>query len=225
MHHRRFVNVGLVSVLSLLLSACAGDQKEPATAEEVRDGEGLPAAPPVPAEPASTSSPTAPTVPDSQVPQAATPDPAKDPLTEAQIARVGELINTSEVEQGKLAQAKAKAADVKKLAAMMVKHHGDALKEQAKLVKKLGLKSEESTSSAQLKADAEKTLEKLKSTDTAGFDAAYVASQVEGHQKVLDLIDKQLLPSAKTPEVTDALRRGRSFIEQHLAEARALQTK
>jgi putative membrane protein len=221
--------VVLVGVaLPLVVSACGSDQKSPATAEEVREGEALPAAPPVPAEPASTNSPTAPTVPDAAVEKAAAaaePAPAKEQLTEAQIAKLSELVNTAEVEQGKLGQSRGKSANVKKFAAMMIKHHGEALKEQAKLLKKLNLTPADSATATELKADGEKTLDKLKSADAASFDATYVASQVEGHQKVLDVLDAQALPAAKTPEVADALRRARAAVEQHLNEARALQPK
>jgi putative membrane protein len=114
---------------------------------------------------------------------------------------------------------------VKKLASMMVQHHGEALREQAKLVKQLKLTSADSATAAKLKTDAAKTLETLRSVDALGFDAAYLTSQVDGHQRVLDLIDTQLLPSAKTPEVVDALHRARGVVENHLREARALQQK
>lgn len=219
--------VSVVASLSLLLGACGSGQKSPATAEEVRDGEALPAAPPVPAEPAPTNSPTAPTVPDARVEKAPPPEPppAKELLSEGQIAKVSELVNTAEVEQAKVAQRRSKSAKVKKFAAMMIQHHGDALKEQAKLIKKLNLTPVESATAAQLKADGDKTLETLKSAEAAGFDAAYATSQVDGHQKVLDLLDTQLLPVAKTPEVSDALRRARAVVEQHLREARALQAQ
>ena len=51
-----------------------------------------------------------------------TPVPAPR-LSQSQIAMVTELANTAEIEQGKLAQAKAKSAAVKKFAAMMQKDH------------------------------------------------------------------------------------------------------
>jgi len=64
----------------------------------------------------------------------------------------------------------------------------------------------------------------LKKSDAAGFDKAYAQSQVDGHQKVLDLLDKHA-PTAATPEVADLLRKARGYIEQHLREAQALPTK
>lgn len=217
----------LVSFSLLALSACASDQKRAPTAEEVADGEALPPAPPVPPQPASTDSPTAPTVPGGAAAMTPPPEapPAREALTEAQIAKVSELVNTAEVEQGRLAQHKTKNADVKKFADMMISHHGQALREQAKLAKKLNIKPAESETAAALKADGAKTLASLKAADTASFDAAYLQSQVDGHQKVLELLDTQLIPSAKTAEVADALRQGRAAVAEHLSQARSLQAK
>jgi putative membrane protein len=141
------------------------------------------------------------------------------------MAKLSELVNTAEIDQAKLAQRRAKAPAVKRFADMMVNHHNQALREQAKLVKKLSLTPADSGTAATLRADGQKTLETLKSADAADFDAAYLKSQVDGHQKVLDLLDTQLLPSAKTPEVADALRKGRAAVAEHLSEAQALQAK
>jgi putative membrane protein len=209
----------------IVLLACASRQSP--TAEEVREGKALPPAPPVPAEPGSTNSPTAPTVPGGAT---AATEPtstvrAQDALTEAQIAKVSELVNTAEMEQAKLAQTKAKAPAVKNFAAMMIKHHGEALQQQARIAKKLNINSDESPTSAKLKTDAESTLATLKKADAATFDAAYIKSQIDGHQKALDLLDKQLIPSAKTPEVTEALQHARTVVAQHLSDAKALQQK
>jgi len=204
-----------------LVLACASSQPPAVTVEEVRDGEALPPAPPVPAEPASTSSPTAPTAPGGAT-KAPEPTPSKDALTEAQLARVGELVNTAEIDQGKVAQARSKSAAVKKFAAMMLKHHGEALLAQGKLVKKQGITPADSSVAVALQADAEKTLDTLKHADAAGFDKVYVQSQIDGHQKVLDILD-QHAPTTATPEVADALAKARAFVAQHLKEAQALQ--
>lgn len=213
-----------------LLPACASDPKRAPTSEEVAAGEALPPAPPVPAHPASTDSPTAPTVPAAASASSPTAAPAEAPapleaLSEAQMAKVSDLVNNAEVEQAKLAQKKAKTPAVKAFADKMVKHHGEALRQQAKLVKKLGLTPADSATATALKADGVKALEALKSADAAAFESVYVKSQVDGHQKALDLLDTQLLPNAKTPEVAEALRQARAAVEQHLNEARALQAK
>lgn len=219
-------SLALSLALGAFVPACASDQKRAPTAEEVRDGEALPPAPPVPADYASndasttTSANNQPAAPAADEPP---PAPAKEALSEAQVAKITELVNTAEVDQGKLAQGKAKAANVRKFADMMVKHHGDAKAEQAKLFKKLNLAPADSATAATMKTDGEQTLETLKKTDANGFDAAYAQSQIDGHQKVLDALDSQLLTAAKTPELAESMRKMRATVESHLSEARKLQ--
>ncbi|HEX2877361.1 MAG TPA: DUF4142 domain-containing protein [Polyangiaceae bacterium] len=206
-------------------AACVSEHKRAPTAQEVAEGEALPPAPPAPSQPAPTTSAAAPAAPVDTAGNPATSPSAVEALSEAQMARVSELVNNGEVAQAKLAQRKAKNPAVKAFADKMVKHHEQALREQAKLVKKLNVTVADSSTAANLKADGDKTLQALGESDAAGFDALYVKSQVEGHQKALNLLDTQLIPSAKTPEVVDALRKGRAVVEHHLSEARALQIK
>ena len=220
------VLAGAVIACGAFVSACASSQKPAPSAEEVRDGEALPPAPPVPAAPASTDSPTAPTVPGGAA--AATPpkdpEPAEETLSDGQLAKLSELVNTAEVAQAKVAQTRTKSTAVAKFAAMMMEHHGKALREQKKLVKKLKITPADSGLAEALKADSEKTLDTLKKSDAADFDKAYAQSQIDGHQKVPDLLDKHA-PATATPEIADALRKARVSVQRHLEAAQALQTK
>lgn len=219
-------------MLGGIVVACASDQKRAPTADEVANGEALPPAPPVPAEPASTDSPaTAPTPvvnaaaqkPTTTAPDSASKSPEQESLTEAQVAFFADLANASEVEQGKLAQTRAKTPAVKQFADMMVKHHTEAQQEQAKLFKKLNLTPTESASATTLKSGADKATTTLKEASAADFDRAYIASQVDAHQKVLQAIDEKLLPAARTAELQAGLRKMRETVEAHLSQAKTLQ--
>lgn len=223
-----------LSILSVIAATgCASDQKHAPTQAEVASGDALPTAPPVPAQPASTDSPA--TVPapavdaasaDKQTPPpapAASPD--KETLTEAQVALFADLANSSEVEQGKVAQSKAKSPAVKKFADMMVKHHSESQQEQTKLFKKLNLTPADSATASALKSDGEKTLSTLKEAGAADFDRTYVATQVDAHQKVLDAIDNKLLPAARSAELEAGLRKMRTTVEAHLSQAKTLQSQ
>jgi putative membrane protein len=214
----------------LALQACASDQKT-ATQAEVANGDALPTAPPVPAQPASTDSPA--TAPPPVVEQASEnkPTPASasgasspaEALTEGQVALFADLANSSEVQQGKLAQGKAKSPAVKKFADMMVKHRSEAQQEQAKLFKKLNLTPADSAAASALKADGEKVLGSLKDASAADFDRTYVVSQVDVHQKVLTAIDEKLLPAARTAELEAGIRKMRATVEAHLSQAKTLE--
>jgi putative membrane protein len=235
MSHLRSRSVfALLASLSALGFGCAGTQKSPeASQTEVAYGSA-----PTPGETRMNGEPTG-TPPAEPPPQglnnvtvgntmaapkvgesSATPQPA---LSEGQIAMITELANTAEIEQGKLAQTKAKSASVKKFAAMMIKHHTEAKNEQAKLTKQLSLTPTQSQDASSLKADAERTLGSLRDASGAQFDVAYIDSQVEAHQQVLDTIDRQLLPSAKSQDVIDNLKKMRETVVSHLEEAKTIQ--
>lgn len=136
-----------------------------------------------------------------------------------------ELANDAEIEQGKLAQNKAKSPKIKAFASMMVKHHGRAKTEQAKLVKELKLAPTQSQEARLLKSDADKTLGALRGASGSDFDIAYINSQVDAHQGLLDGIDRQLLPSARSDNYIASLRGLRETVASHRQEARSLQTE
>jgi len=141
------------------------------------------------------------------------------PLNDAQIARITQDANDAEVKQGKLARDKAKDPRVKQFAERMVKHHTEAMDKQAKLK----LDTSASDVSRKMEQDAESTLSTLKSTSDANFDAQYIADQIKEHQQVLDSIDQQLLPSAKSDPLKSYLKEIRPTVEAHLKSARELQ--
>jgi len=146
-------------------------------------------------------------------------------LSQAQIAKVTELANSGEIEQAKVAQTKAKSPSVKKFAAMMIKHHGEAKTEQAKLYKKLDLTPSSSETANLLQADSDKALGKLRAADGAAFDQAYIQGQVEAHQKVLETIDRELLPAATDQALVSELNKMRATVEAHLVEAKRISSE
>ena len=139
-------------------------------------------------------------------------------LSEGQIARVTELANNSELERAKLAQTK--AASVKQFAAMMIKHHSEAKIEQAKLYKQLGLTATQSQTATELAADSAKALGALRDADAASFDVSYIDDQIEAHQRLLDTIDRELMPAAKDQALVAGLKNMRTTVVAHLAEAK-----
>ena len=155
----------------------------------------------------------------------ATDTPAAVRLTAGQIAMVTELANTAEIEQGKLAQGKAKSASVKKFATMMVKHHSEAKADQTKLYKELKLTPEASPQGNLLKEDSDKMTGTLRGAEGDAFDMAYMNSQVDAHQKVLDTINRELLPAASDEKLRESLEDMKETVESHLKEARSIQAE
>jgi len=240
MSHLSF-RTGLTLVASLaLLGACSSDQKTANTPESLPPPAEAPANPPGPGgdmtppngEPVGTppASPPPEAGPQSRTdatssntlasPGSPSTQATLPALSEGQVAMITELANNAEIEQAKLAQAKAKSASVKKFAATMIKHHGEAKAQQTKLYQSLKLTPTQSASASQLKTDADRTLGSLRAADGSAFDTAYMESQVSEHQKVLDTIDGQLIPASSDQALTDELTKMRATVSSHLQDAR-----
>jgi putative membrane protein len=141
------------------------------------------------------------------------------PLSDAQIAGITDAVHSSEIEQAQLAQTKSKDPHVLSFASMMINHHSQARqREQA-----LGLSSAASPMLQTLSSQARQTTATLRDKTGKDFDRAYLQSQIEQHQKVLNTIDQQLMPSAKNPQLRSHLQSMRPTIEQHLQAARDAQ--
>jgi putative membrane protein len=227
---RKMVGVGSISALCC---ACGSDHRSAASANDAASAAPQPGEiGTVPPNGQPVDTPPANPPPQGLNPQtgnviagsAVAPAPAPQ-LTEPQIAMIAELANSGEIEQGKLAQTKAKSASVKKFAAMMVKHHGEAKAEQAKVFKQLSLMPAQSPDAAALQSDADKALGTLRAADGSEFDQAYINAQVDEHQKVLDTLDRKLLPAAKSEDLLTSLKKMRGTVDSHLTEAKSIQAE
>jgi putative membrane protein len=141
------------------------------------------------------------------------------PLSDEQIAMVTESVNSAEIEQARIAQAKSQNEQVRRFAAMMIEHHEQARAQQAAL----NLGQAGSSVSERLQRDARATLETLEAKQGADFDRAYLQAQVEAHQKALDALQEQLQPSAKSPELRSYLQELMPKVAQHLEQAKTAQ--
>ena len=226
----RFVRCGALGTTcalfwlsGLALLQCGGDQKSTAAPPSMPSAE----PPSMEEADAATTRPTSPTA-DSLATERDTVEPKAlpvssesgqaAPLNDEQIAAISEAANTAEIEQAKVAQAKSKDASVKRFAAMMISHHGEAKQRQAKL----GFKSKESGVSTALQADAANTMNRLKTEQGKDFDKAYIAAQIAGHQKVLDTIEDQL-PHVKNEQLKAYLEEIKPRVALHLKQAKQLQ--
>ena len=149
--------------------------------------------------------------------------PAAMTLTDGEIARITEVVNAGEIEQAQLAKGKALNPDVQRFAEHMLTDHRKALDEGQQLAKREKFVIEESSLATELENESTRAVDQLRAAEPGGtFDRAYMHGQVTAHQKVLDLIDKQLIPSATDAELTVALQKTRTMVQKHLDEAREI---
>lgn len=149
---------------------------------------------------------------------------ATDNPSDAQIAQIVVTANTLDADAGKMAKEKTKNAEITKFADSMVQAHTESNQEADALVKKLKVKPMPSSTAASMKLDSTKEMARLKSLSGAAFDKAYIDHEVAYHQKVLETMDKTLIPSAKNAELKMLLEKTRPVISAHLEHAKHLQS-
>jgi putative membrane protein len=203
-------------VVALALVGCAKTETAPA-AEYPKNA-------PAPVENPPTQPAQAPAA-TTEIPLEPVPDqPAAQPrLTDAQIVKITDTVNTGEVEQAKLAKQRSKNAAVKKFASQMVSQHTTAKQQGATLSKQIKLEPEASPVSVELTSKGTKTLEELKAIDAESFDRTYMDGQVEQHQEVLSQLDNHLIPEATNPQLKAELQKTRTMVEAHLNHAKQIQ--
>jgi putative membrane protein len=140
-------------------------------------------------------------------------------LNDAQITKVVMTVDKGESDLGKLAESKTKNLNVKQFAEMMVKDHTEGQKKMSDFVQKSAMTPEDSEKSKTMKTEGDQTKAKLMGLNDKAFDKAYIDSMVSGHKKVLDGIDKELLPSAKNSELKSMLEKKRNTVKNHLSHA------
>jgi putative membrane protein len=207
-------------------AASVGDEATPeeATPENTTPQPGAATEPSTTTDEARAMQPLAPqTSPSVSAAPEGTAEPMAESLRDAQIIKVADLVNASEVEQAKLAKTKAKNPQVQKFAAAMISQHTKAKQKGMQLSKAQSIMPEESRVAGELESKGAQTLQKLQDADKSVFDVEYMTAQVQQHQEVLDMLTTQLIPSATDPKLKAELEATRTMVQRHLTDAQQIQ--
>ena len=147
----------------------------------------------------------------------------KNDWTDAQILAFASAANAGEIQEAKIAKAKAINPAVKKFAALMITDHTKMQADGKALAAKLAITPDTSKSDVtDLQKDAEKDIKDL--TDKkAGkdWDEDYMEKQIDTHQKVLDKLN-DASKSAKSTDLKNALNESIATVGGHLTQAKAI---
>lgn len=160
---------------------------------------------------------------------AAAVSPATNPaqtsgISDAQIVHIAKTANDADIEGGNLANSKSQNADVKSFANLMISDHTAANQAGMQAAQAAGVSPQDNPTSQQLLADHQAAAQRLQSLSGAEFDKAYIAHEVDMHQKVLSALDQTLIPNAQNPELKGVLTQVRAAVEAHLTRARDIQS-
>lgn len=143
-------------------------------------------------------------------------------LTDAEIAGIVMAANEVDIEAGRLAETKSTNEQVKAYAHRMVGEHTDVNESAKKLVTRLGVKPEETMVSTGLRTEGKVNMGKFKLLNGNAFDRSYIDEEIELHKKVIDTVDKQLLPNVKNQELKEMLVNVRPSLVSHLEHAQKI---
>jgi putative membrane protein len=149
--------------------------------------------------------------------QAAAPD-----LSDPEVAHVAVTANSIDIDLAKLAQERAKGAEIKKFAATMITDHTAVNQQAAALAGKLGVTPKDNQVSQSLSQGAKEARAKIEPLKGPGFDRAYIEREVAYHQAVLDALDQVLIPTTSNAELKKLLVDVRPAIAAHLEHAKQL---
>jgi len=124
----------------------------------------------------------------------------------------------AEIAAGKLAAEKAANAQVKQFGQHMVDDHSKMLEEGKKIAQSKGVKPP-----AQTDKKHQAAIKKLAGLSGAEFDRQYMQQMVKDHQQALQLAQKTA-KGAKDADVKQHAETGASHIQEHLGEAKKIQS-
>lgn len=148
---------------------------------------------------------------------------ATSQLSDGQILGILATVDSGEIEQARFAFSQANDPRVKQYAEHMIQQHTDSTKEINALASQHGLTPTASNNSTTLQTKGQKILEGLKSSADASFDAAYMQTQIQQHQELLDMLHAQLLPASRSDAVSAQLKSTHTMVQAHLNEARRIE--
>ncbi len=144
-------------------------------------------------------------------------------LTDANIAAIVVGANNIDISAGKIALQRSSNPEVKKFAERMITDHNAVLSSAVKLVTKLGVTPVNNDLVAALSKQSMEHEAKLKTLSGKAFDKAYIDHEVVYHEAVIDVIEKQLIPSAKNAELKQALVSVVPAFKAHLKHCKMIQ--
>jgi putative membrane protein len=141
-------------------------------------------------------------------------------MTAPDIAGIMTVANMGEVQQAQAALPNLTTAPAREFANMMITEHTNALNEGRTVFAANGIVPRDSNPDAVALREQSKRLETSLRSGNA-VDSAYMQSQVDVHQKLLTMLDTQLIPASRG-DLLNLLQKQRASVAMHLDRARRI---
>jgi putative membrane protein len=126
------------------------------------------------------------------------------------------------VEFGQLGQQRAGRADVRQFGQTVATDHRALIAVLDSVATAHGTTLQESASSRDLANTVRMAHSGLEARGPEEFDLAFIRAEVESHRQLLDRLDQEILPAARSPGMETMLADTRAMVYAHLMRARQL---
>ncbi len=142
--------------------------------------------------------------------------------TDDQILGLLSTFNGGEIDLAVIAQERSREPGVKRFASVLQKDHAAARDEEQRLSERLVMRPATTDRMRSMQIAAQQEADKLRGMSGHDFDVEFVTNQVDQQRDCLAMIDLQLIPSAKIPEIKTHLASYREQIDHHYRDATEL---
>lgn len=146
-------------------------------------------------------------------------------LTPGQVIGAARAINVGEIDQASAVQGRLTDSDLSTFVDRIILDHRAALQSLEQVSTQMAIVGEESELTRELQESAQDTLDDLATKQGDELQSDFLAAQLDAHQRALETIDDQLMPSTADPTLQQYLAELRGLISAHLEMARAYEER
>lgn len=143
-------------------------------------------------------------------------------LTDGTIGGLFIATNNAIIGSAGIAIAKGLSPDVRQFGQTMTNDHTALNTAITDILARHGIVPIDNETSLTLRDDAEQLRDVMQDRDGREFDRFYIDNEIAYHTRLLERMDRQLIPDAVTPELRQFLTNARGAIAAHLAHGRVV---
>jgi putative membrane protein len=153
-----------------------------------------------------------------RAPAAGAPPGAAD-ASEANVVAIVLAANNTDMAFARLVPGRAKSNAVKTFAQRMITDHTILNNRVSDVASRAGIVAEDNAISMGFRESSAQRRDALRNLEGAQFDSAYITNEIAFHTELLGILDKVLLPNARTPQLRQFVIDLKPAVNAHIAHA------
>ena len=139
--------------------------------------------------------------------------------SDANILAIMLAANNTDVSYAKLVPGRSQTPAIRDFAARMVTAHTAVNQQLSDLTNRINVTPEENKESLDFRDESTTKRDLMRELEGRTFDSTYIANEITYHTKLLQTLDKELIPDADNAQIKQALMQIRPAVQAHLDHA------